>query len=289
MKKGIKIFIYGFVFITGLIAGIGLLLMDSTLQVLVNPVMIEEAPHVPEELNATSMKIRIKDDIYIRGLYMNNPDSEFVVLFCHDGNGNIYHRYRMFEEFQKLGVSVFAIDFRGFGLSDSVEMSDEAFHKDLSKMYSALRRQKWSSSRIIIYGQGIFAGIQGDLLEKNQCAAWVLDNPIPSLKDSASNPIRQLLTVDRLSVYSAIKKVQGSIVLCCDPEIIGHDTVAKLTGLIPDIMLCEIAGNRTRDKLEDSDWDSWRECMTNMLGSIHKPDKPSTHIQLGKHRNKDRK
>lgn len=270
MKRVIKIVLLVFVFVSGSIAGIGLLLMDSTLKNLLNPVLLVEAPDVGSVENSMAMKIRVADDSFANGLYVTVPDAEFVVLYCHDGNGNLYENIEMVNAFTELGVSVLALDYRGFGMSSSVEVSDESMHKDLLKAYSALRREKWNSSRIIVYGQGISAGIQGDMLQKKQCAAWIMDNPIPSLQDSTESPIRQLLTVDRLSVFDSLSNLRAPVMVIYDETVVREDKIQKIQSSAVNFTRCTVRGNRSRDMYDSVDWDAWKTCMTDLLSTFER-------------------
>jgi len=279
MIKWIKRTVYTLMILTGILAGTGLLLMDSTLRHTMNPVMISEAPPLPEDLNGIQMQIRIgQDDGFVDGLFIDVPESEFVVLFCHDLDGNIYDRLEMIRRLKDLGVSVLALDYRGFGISDPVEISDETFHTDLKKAYEALRRRRFSASRIIVYGQGLSAGIQGELIKENQCAAWIMDNPILSLQDTTDHPIRRFLTVGRLSAYEALTTFHGPVMVCYDPEETTSDTIETLQKIRPENITCPSPGQRTRDRMNTVDWQPWTDCMTGILKQLEPPDVPTPRI-----------
>ncbi|MBN1295646.1 hypothetical protein JXA80_02630 [bacterium] len=281
MKTMLKRLMIVFIGISGILAAAGLFLMDSTLSDLLNPVLIDEAPLIPDDLKTIPMKILIKNEEgSVHGLYMDVPDSDFIVLYCHDCNGNLFDRLEMMRRFKELGLSVFAVDYRGFGLSDHVEISDETFREDLKKIYDALRRKRWSASQIIIYGQGISVGIQGDLLASVQCAAWVMDNPIPALQDSTSNSIRRFLTVDRLSAYPALATFQGPVLVCYDDTMISSDTLARLHTIRASIDMCAVRGGRTRDRMDDVDWPAWRACMDVLIDGLAKTERPVAPMPL---------
>lgn len=285
MKKWLKGIIYIFIVVSGVLAGSGLLLMDSTLRNVINPVLMNEAPPEAESLKGMAMRIRApKDEGFAHGLYLETPDSSFVVLYCHDLNGHLYHRLEMLRRFQALGLSVLALDFRGFGLSDPVEISDESFHTDMKKAYDSLRRHQWSSSQIIVYGQGLSAGIQGELLSETQCAAWIMDNPLPSLQDTTSNPIRRFLTVDRLSAYDALASFRGPVMVCYDNRVTDSSITDPLKQARPDMMMCACEGERTRERMDTVDWNAWNACMTELLKQIDAPPTPAPRV-FGKKEN----
>ena len=57
------------------------------------------------------------DNVQLHGWYIPQQPSEQVLLFFHGNAGNISHRRDSIELFHRLGLSVFIIDYRGYGKS----------------------------------------------------------------------------------------------------------------------------------------------------------------------------
>jgi hypothetical protein len=108
----------------------------------------------------------------------------------------------------------------------------------------------------------------------NQCAAWVLDNPILSLQDTTENPVGKLLTVDRLSAYPALEEATVPVMAIYDSRQSASDQISALKKVIPDVKICEVAGKRTRGEFESTDWESWQQCMSELFSRLKSPEKP---------------
>jgi pimeloyl-ACP methyl ester carboxylesterase len=58
------------------------------------------------------------DGVKISGWYVPAPSPRGTLLFFHGNAGNISHRLDSIEIFRELGLSVFIIDYRGYGKSE---------------------------------------------------------------------------------------------------------------------------------------------------------------------------
>lgn len=262
MKQILTGCLISFIIVTGLLAGIGLLIMDHSIDSVLAPEVLDAPADIPESLNAEHQMISVRDEGQLDAIYINVPDSHFVILFCHEMKGHLYQRLPLLEKFRDMGFSVLAIDFRGYGASSPVEISDETLKMDLKFAYDALHRRKWTASQIILYGQGLSAGVQGLLLNEKTCGGWILDNPIPSLRDALSNRVSRTLTEGRLSMYEPFREFTGPAMVCYDPLVLNGSIRAELLNTRQATLFCEVTGRRIPDAWDSVDWGSWMHCMT---------------------------
>lgn len=268
MKQLILKSIIFFMILTGTLAGIGLLIMDHSLSSALSPELLDTPGAIPESLDGIRNVIQVRDQGELDAIYLDSPDSRFVVLYCHDLQGHLYQRIPMLEKFQELNVSVLAIDYRGFGASSKTKTTDETLGMDLKYAYEALLRKKWQIGQIIVYGQGLSAGIQGLLLNDKQAGGWILDNPIPSLQDAVRSRLARFLTAERLSLYQPLSRFKGPLMVCHDPGTIPATALAGLAKTRDGIEFCEIKGKRSPGEWESADWNAWTACMRRFLDQM---------------------
>jgi fermentation-respiration switch protein FrsA (DUF1100 family) len=127
------------------------------------------------------------------------PDSAALwVLYCHGNAGNVTSRARFHQSLVGLGLSVLAVEYRGFGQSEGTP--DEAgLVKDVECFYRyALDSLRVTPSRIVIYGFSIGTGPATDLAVRVPAGGLVLEAPYTSLPDRGQElypflPVRWLM------------------------------------------------------------------------------------------------
>ena len=268
MKQLISKSIIFFMILTAILASIGLLIMDRSLDNALKPELLDAPGEIPESLNGIRNVVQVKDQGELDAIYMDNPDSRFVVLYCHDPRGHLHQRVPILEKFQELNLSVLAIDYRGFGASSNIKITDETLGLDLKYAYEALLRKKWKINQIILYGQGLSAGIQGLLLIDKQVGGWILDNPVPSLPDAIEFRLARFLTAERLSLYQPLSLFKGPVMVFHDPETTPESTLSRLVETRNGIEFCEIRGRRSPGEWDGADWDAWMVCIRRFLDQM---------------------
>lgn len=99
------------------------------------------------------------------------------LLYFHGSSGNIglpaYNE--AWAQFRDLGLGVFAVDYRGFGLSEG-EISEAGLYKDARAAYDYLRREmQIPHERIVIYGFSMGAAVAIELATQVQAAALLVE------------------------------------------------------------------------------------------------------------------
>jgi len=69
------------------------------------------------------------DGVRLHGWLMRHPTAKFTVLHLHGNAGNISDRLSLYLRWHRLGLSVFAIDYRGYGNSEG-HPSEEGLYDD---------------------------------------------------------------------------------------------------------------------------------------------------------------
>jgi pimeloyl-ACP methyl ester carboxylesterase len=110
------------------------------------------------------------------------PYAAYTVLFLHDGSGSLADTLPTLTLLHRAGLNVFAIDYRGFGLSDaSAHPTSTTMAQDAAAALAYLTNTRHIPiSRILPYGAGLGASLAVTLAQQHpELPAIILDNPDP--------------------------------------------------------------------------------------------------------------
>ena len=144
----------------------------------------KEIQAFPDRANLEYQDVVFKttDNVKITGWFVPCKDAQYTILFFHGNAGNISHRIEKLEFFNRLGCSVFIIDYRGYGKSQG-RPSEAGFYKDAKAAYNYLLSRGISANQIIGYGESIGGAVIVDLASEEKMKALILDSTISSVKD----------------------------------------------------------------------------------------------------------
>ena len=115
--------------------------------------------------------------------------ASFTVLYLHDGSGSLSKTAPMLALLHRAGLNIFAIDYRGFGASDSsVHPSEARMAQDAAAALEYLTATLHIPTRDIIpYGVGLGASLAANLAQAHGgVPALILDNPDPDPASTAA-------------------------------------------------------------------------------------------------------
>jgi pimeloyl-ACP methyl ester carboxylesterase len=105
-----------------------------------------------------------------------------TILYLHDGTGSLSAATPTLGLLHSIGVSVFAIDYRGFGHSDaSSHPTSETMARDASAALTYLTGTRHlAPDRVVPYGAGLGASLAVGLAKSHgELPAMIVDNPDP--------------------------------------------------------------------------------------------------------------
>jgi pimeloyl-ACP methyl ester carboxylesterase len=115
--------------------------------------------------------------------------SAYTILYLHDGSGSLADTLPTLTILHTAGINIFAVDYRGFGLSDPSQHPTQARMAQDSAAaldYLTLTRHI-PASQIIPYGAGLGASLAADLaLAHPELPALILANPDPDPDPTAT-------------------------------------------------------------------------------------------------------
>ena len=111
--------------------------------------------------------------------------SDQVLLWFHGNAGNLSDRYDMIRGFTALGVSVFIMDYRGYGRSEGAP-SEKGIYLDARAAWRHLTEERnIPASRIVIFGKSLGGAAAVDLASNVRPMGVILQSAFTSVPDMA--------------------------------------------------------------------------------------------------------
>ncbi len=130
------------------------------------------------------VSIKTSDGVTLHGWFIVGRPSR-VLLFFHGNAGNISHRLDSIRQFQNLGMSVFIIDYRGYGQSGG-STTEEGIDRDANAAWRYLTEDRGiSSNDIVIFGRSLGASVASWLATQHQPLALIVESSFTSVPDIA--------------------------------------------------------------------------------------------------------
>lgn len=151
------------------------------------------------------------DGIRLHGWFVPSAETGLVVLFFHGNAGNISHRIESIRLFHELGLSVFIVDYRGYGRSGG-SAGEKGMYADARAAYRFLvERQNVAPGDILFFGRSLGAAVAADLAAEFSPRGLILESCFPRLADVGARaypllPVRRLLRV-RYDLSDPISRV----------------------------------------------------------------------------------
>ena len=100
-----------------------------------------------------------------------------IILICHSNKHNVSHNIEPIENLKRLGFTVLAFDYSGFGKSEGIP-SEQQLYEDASYMV-ALLRQTYQPRQIVLYGIGLGASVATYAARRYDIPTLILVSPFP--------------------------------------------------------------------------------------------------------------
>ncbi len=120
------------------------------------------------------------DDTELHGWFVPGDNTNPVVLFFHGNAGNISHRVDNLLRLNRLGLSVFIFDYRGYGRSQG-EPSEPAIYSDARRALAWLANRGYKKESIIYFGRSIGAAVALQLAIEKPPSGLILESPFTSV------------------------------------------------------------------------------------------------------------
>jgi fermentation-respiration switch protein FrsA (DUF1100 family) len=123
------------------------------------------------------LKVPTNDGEDIAAIYLVNPASTYTLLLSHGNAEDLGSVHSLLPGLANLGFSVFAYDYRGYGLSQG-RPSERHVYADIDGAYDYLTGKLGvAPDRIVAYGRSLGAGASVDLAARRPVGGVILESP----------------------------------------------------------------------------------------------------------------
>ncbi len=177
-------------------------------------------------LGYESVNFVTEDGVSLSGWYVPSENAKAVVLFFHGNAGNISHRLDTLSLFNKLQLTTFIFDYRGFGDSEG-KISEYGSYLDAAAALNYLIAVRQISTHDIVYfGRSLGGAIATQLASRTMPKALIVEASFSSVPNLAAEiypflPVRLLSRFD-FDTERAIESVHCPLLIVHsrDDEII---------------------------------------------------------------------
>jgi fermentation-respiration switch protein FrsA (DUF1100 family) len=175
-----------------------------------------------------------EDDIRLHGWFIPNENAEKTILFFHGNAGNISHRLESIDIFNRLGLNVFIIDYRGYGQSEG-KITEKGSYRDAEAAWHYLVNIRGiDEKQIIVFGRSLGASIAAWLASKQAPSALIIESGFTSVPSMGQRlypflPVRWLAHF-RYDTMQYVQSVSCPVLVAHskDDEIIPYDEGRKI-------------------------------------------------------------
>ncbi len=144
------------------------------------------------------MRFETSDGVSLHGWFVSRSDASGVVLFFHGNAGNISQRLDTLRFWHDMGLSILALDYRGYGHSEG-EISEAGTRLDARAGWRYLTEARgYAPERIVVFGRSLGAAVAIELASEVGCAGLIAESAFTTVADVARRaypwlPVRFLL------------------------------------------------------------------------------------------------
>ncbi|APG28792.1 hypothetical protein A7E78_13725 [Syntrophotalea acetylenivorans] len=131
-------------------------------------------------LTYEEVRFSAADGVSLHGWFLPGKKGKPLLLFAHGNAGNISHRIDNLAHFQKLGLSVFIFDYRGYGISEG-QISEQGSYKDMRGALAWLQQRGWKPQQMIYFGRSLGAAVALQLALEKPPDGLVLESAFTSV------------------------------------------------------------------------------------------------------------
>ena len=139
----------------------------------------------PADLNLPYEDVLLKteDGKLIHGWYIRHGAPRATVLFLHGNAGNISHRLESLEMFYRMGMSVFIIDYHGFGRSEGSPGENETYLDAAAAWKYMTLELKLPARDLVIFGRSLGGAVAVWLASRHRPGALIIESTFTSVAE----------------------------------------------------------------------------------------------------------
>lgn len=167
-------------------------------------------------IKVQEVSLMTEDGAKLVAWYQPAASGQPTFLYFHGNGGGLLARAGRFKQFERAGIGLFMMSYRGFSGS-SGRPSEQAMFADARLAYDHLRSRGLAPNDIGLYGESLGTGVAVHLATEREIAALVLEAPYTSMVEMGRLrypflPVGALL-VDRFESINKIGRVRAPILI----------------------------------------------------------------------------
>lgn len=157
------------------------------------------------------LELRARDGARLHARYIERAGAPYTLLYLHGNAGNLAGRSGLLQQLSEFGVSVLALEYRGYGQSEGSEPSEVGLYSDAQAAYE-WAVAKTPASNLVLWGESLGGGPACELASTQPVGGVVLQSTFTSIADMAALsfpwlPVRMLVRT-RFDNLSKIQRIQ---------------------------------------------------------------------------------
>ena len=133
-------------------------------------------------LSYEDVDLTTADGVRLHGWFVPAREARGTLLFFHGNAGNISHRLDSIRIFNRLGLDLFIIDYRGYGRSQG-KPGEQGTYRDADAAWRYLVETRGADpARIVVFGRSLGAAIAAYLAAAQRPGALILESPFASIE-----------------------------------------------------------------------------------------------------------
>ncbi|MFO7578820.1 alpha/beta hydrolase [Nitrosomonas halophila] len=161
-------------------------------------------------LHHETVTLTTADGVNINGWWLPHENPRATMLFLHGNAGNISHRLQKLQIYNRLGLSVLIVDYRGYGLSEGTP-TEQGTYLDAEAAWAYLTQVRRIPARdIVLYGESLGGVIAARQASQVAAGALILESTFTSVRDMGKHyyPFLPVNLITRIH-YPALEYIQA--------------------------------------------------------------------------------
>ncbi|HRQ05539.1 MAG TPA: alpha/beta hydrolase [Nitrosomonas halophila] len=161
-------------------------------------------------LSYETVTLTTADGTNINGWWLPHENPRATMLFLHGNAGNISHRLQKLQIYNRLGLSVLIVDYRGYGQSEG-SPTEQGTYLDAEAAWAYLTQVRRIPARdIVLYGESLGGVIAARQASQVAAGALILESTFTSVRDMGKHyyPFLPVNLITRIH-YPALEYIQA--------------------------------------------------------------------------------
>lgn len=157
---------------------------------------------------AEDVFIRVNETVTLHSWFIPSQTARFTLCYFHGNAGNIYDRIELLKLLHSIPLSIFIIDYRGYGKSSGIP-SETGLYEDAMAAWMYLTEVKRISPKnIILFGRSLGGPIALYCASKTNPTGIIIDSSFTSIKSMVQYHSSGCMSLFFKEKYPAIDYIQ---------------------------------------------------------------------------------